>query len=623
MSCNGVFRPLPRALPAALCLSVLVVQPTARAADPQPYAVTIAKTGNAPLDQALAGSSTLSSLRTVAPVAPFALVTRAQNDVSRLEAALGGFGYYGGKVDIRIAGRPLDDPGLPDALDALPKGSIAPVAVAVTPGPIFHLRKVALTGPAPPDAVAKLAPLKPGAPAVASDVLAAQNRVETQLLEDGHAFASVGDPVAILDRNAQALDVTFPVTVGPRVDIGRIDIAGLKGMNPGFVRRRLLLHPGEQFSPSKVEAARQDLTSLGVFSSVQATAAKATGPDGTLPITFTFVERPLHVVSLGAAYSTDQGFQGTVSWTDRNLFGNAEQLILSANNSQLGGSASTAPGFDLNATFLKPDFLRRDQQLQIDAGFVDESLLAYDRRAVTGDALLNRKIDPHLTVSFGVSGEVERIVQEEESRHYALAGVPLTAKYDDTNDLLVPTRGVRATISLTPTVAVPVAGGTGGTAGFLLSQAQGSTYFDVSGNGHSVLALRAIVGSAVGASQSQLPPDKRFYAGGSATVRGYAYQTLGPLFVDDDKPTGGLSLAAATVEFRQRVYGPIGAVAFVDAGQVGTTPAPFTGTLHLGAGGGLRYYSPIGPIRLDAAVPLNKEPGGDTFELYIGLGEAF
>ena len=54
-----------------------------------------------------------------------------------------------------------------------------------------------------------------------------------------------------------------------------------------------------------------------------------------------------------------------------------------------------------------------------------------------------------------------------------------------------------------------------------------------------------------------------------------------------------------------------------------TTPAPFTGTLRLGAGAGARYYSPIGPIRLDVAVPLNRPPGGDTFELYIGLGEAF
>ena len=126
--------------------------------------------------------------------------------------------------------------------------------------------------------------------------------------------------------------------------IGPITLTGLKDVNARFIRRVLLLHPGEQFSPGKVEAARQDLTSLGVFSSVQATAATATDASGMLPITFSFVERPQYAVNLGAAYSTDLGFQGSVSWTDRNLFGNAEQLILSANNTQLGGSASKRSG---------------------------------------------------------------------------------------------------------------------------------------------------------------------------------------------------------------------------------------------------------------------------------------
>jgi translocation and assembly module TamA len=618
---RSILLPLGRGSVLALVVWGFGVEPTAHAADPQPYTVAIAPTGNGTLDQALSGSSNLVSLRQNAPVAPFALITRAQEDVSRLQTALGGFGYYDGHVDIRISGRALDDPGLPDYLEHLPANTSAPVTVAVTTGPLFHLRKVAIDGAVPPDVQAKLAPLHPGAPAVAADVLAAQGRIENQLLEDGHAFAKVNDPVAILDKPHQALDITFPATAGPRVDIGTINLAGLKDVNARFVRRILLLHPGEQFSPSKVEAARQDLTSLGVFSSVQATAAPGLNASGQLPVTFTFVERPKYAVNLGAAYSTDLGFQGSVSWTDRNLFGNAEQLILAANNTQLGGSASKAPGFDISATFIKPDFLRRDQQLQIDSHVLSESLEAYDRRAVTGEVLVTRKLDKRWTVGVGVAGEVERILQEEVSQHYALLGLPLTAKYDGSNDVLVPTSGIRANFSVTPTGAFPVSGAKS-SAGFVIAQAQGSTYFDLSGNGHSVLALRATIGSALGASQNDVPPDKRFYAGGSATVRGYKFQTVSPLF-PDTTPKGGLSLTAGTVEFRQRVWGPVGAVAFVDAGEVGSTPAPFTGTLRLGAGAGARYYSPIGPIRLDVAVPLNREPGGDTWELYIGLGEAF
>ena len=105
-------------------------------------------------------------------------------------------------------------------------------------------------------------------------------------------------------------------------------------------------------------------------------------------------------------------------------------------------------------------------------------------------------------------------------------------------------------------------------------------------------------------------------------MRGFRYQSIGPQF-PDGKPVGGLSIDAATIEFRQRLPNSFGVAAFIDAGQVGETSTPFQGTVHVGAGLGVRYYTAIGPIRLDVAVPLNKPRGGDSFELYIGLGQAF
>ena len=109
----------------------------------------------------------------------------------------------------------------------------------------------------------------------------------------------------------------------------------------------------------------------------------------------------------------------------------------------------------------------------------------------------------------------------------------------------------------------------------------------------------------------------------AATVRGYKYQSVGPLFPLDSRPVGGVSVDAATVEYRQRFGSSFGAAVFVDAGQVGTKSAPFNGTLFTGAGVGGRYYTPIGPLRVDVAVPLNKRRKDASVELYIGLGQAF
>jgi len=190
-------------------------------------------------------------------------------------------------------------------------------------------------------------------------------------------------------------------------------------------------------------------------------------------------------------------------------------------------------------------------------------------------------------------------------------------KFDDTDDLLNPTKGIRATLLLTPTQSFG-----GSSATFTLAQLSGSTYVDLSGSGRSVVALRGLVGKAFGASVFALPPDQRFYAGGSGTVRGFRYQSVGPQFPDGN-PTGGTAVSAGSVEFRQRILEHYGVVGFVDAGQVTADGAPFTSTWRVGAGIGARYYTSIGPIRLDVAIPLNRQPHGDAFELYIGIGQAF
>ncbi len=596
--------------------------PAAHAADPQPYEVKIADTGNAKLDGALADASRLEQLRKTAPVGPFPLIGRAREDVGRLVTVLQSFGYYKGRIDITIDGEELTDPALPGHL-ARSKGT-AKVKVGVSKGPQFKLGKVEIDGTVPPDARAKLK-IAPGDPAIASDVLDAGNRLLTALQEDGYALAKVPPPVAIERAKADALDITYNVTTGPKLDIGPIAITGLETLNESFIRKRLTVHAGELYQPSKIDAARRDLAKLDVVRAVTVTAADKPGPDGRLPITFKVQERPEHAVGVTGAYSTDLGGSLKLTWTHRNVFGNAERWALSGAMTGLGGTATNAIGYDLTSKLTEPDFLRRDQSLQFDLEAVQQDLDAYSQRAYTTALAINRTLSDIWKASVGIAGEHERIVQEGTTRTYRLVGFPGTLSLDTTGisgPLGEPTQGWRAALSGVPTV--PLGAGTGV---FAILQASASRYIDIgklwsAKKGQSVIAMRALLGSIVGATQLDVPPDRRFYGGGSATVRGYAYQSIGPRF-PDDKPVGGTSIDAVTIELRQRVFGDFGAVAFVDAGQVSASNVPFDGTPRVGVGVGVRYYTPIGPVRLDVAVPLDKPPGGDSFEIYIGLGQAF
>jgi translocation and assembly module TamA len=605
-----------RRIPLLLILAAVLSRsvPTL-GADPQPYSVTLKPTGNKALDAALHDASSLISLQEKAPVGGFALAERARQDVDRFQTVLRSYGYYAAKADLTIAGHPIADPGLPDIISQLPADPKAEITASFTPGTQFHLGNVSVKGAVPTNAHDKL-DLASGAPAVAADVLAARDRLLNAVREDGYPMARVELQPVTLRPSENAVDVVFDAATGPRADIGPIQINGLEAMHEDFVRRRLLLHQGEQFSPSAIDAARQDLMSLGVFSQVRMEPAGQLDAQGNLPITIAVTERKLHSVDVGVAYSTDLGINLNAGWHDRNLFGNAEQLNLTG-AVDLGGTAVNGLGYRFNAQFIKPDFLARDQQLEVDLTALKQNLKAYDQTGFIEQVVLNRKFSPHWSGSVGLLGEQEEVTQEGATNHYNLLGVPIVARYDSTNSQFDPTEGIRASIGLTPTESLG-----GRSATFFVMQASGSTYIDVSGGGRSVVALRGLVGKIAGADVFDLPPDQRFYAGGSATVRGYRYQSIGPQFPDGN-PTGGTAISAGTIEFRQRIFDSYGVVGFIDAGQVTANSAPFTGTWRVGAGVGFRYYTSIGPIRADIAVPLNKQPGGDRFELYLGLGQAF
>ena len=620
---------------------------TARAADPQRYRVVIASTEDGALDNTLRATSELVALRQSSPVSPFALIVRARGEVDRLKTVLESYGYYRSTVKIQIDGVGLNSPGLADKLAALPKDAEARVDIGFDLGPLYHLRNVTLDGTVPPT-VESAFTLKSGAPAVAAEVLAAGARLRTALQDQGYAFAKVDAPVAYEDATQPVLDVSFHVVAGQKVKIGKIALEGLVRVHESLVRRRLTLHTGQQYNPGAIEAARRDLQTLGPFSAITVKLGDAVDSTGGVPVTFVLRERLRHAVSFNPGYSSDLGGSLGVTWSDRNVFGNAEQLNLTANAINLGGgSATTGIGYDTAAKFTVPEFGHRDQTLLVETEAVKQSLQAYDQKALNAGVTLSRKLSAVWKVSAGLATSDEQIIQEEirtplssgEFIHgccdrqplllghysYTLVAVPLGVNYDSTHlasPLDDPTHGMRDSLTVRPTLALGTPN-----AEFIISQLSLASYFDLHELGlgdpdRTVLALRALAGKAQGAGQLSLPPDQRFYGGGSGTIRGYRYQSVGPLFPADKNPIGGTAIAAGTVELRHRFGADFGGAAFVDAGQVSSSFKSIASDFRIGAGFGIRYYTPIGPVRFDVAVPVERRPSDDAFEIYVGLGQA-
>ncbi len=587
----------------------------AGAADPVPYTVQFRPSGDAELDGLLKQAASLVALQKKLPAAPFALVGRARADEAQFLIVLHSLGYDAGSVDVTIDGKALDDASLLDTLTEAP--DTPPVLVLVTPHPgkLFHLGQVTFS--TLPAGFAAPRTIEPGDVARAAPVLDAQNTMRTALQNAGYAFATVSAPLALADTAHDTLNVTYTVSAGPRVDVGAVEFAGLQRTDPDWLRRHIALRPGQRFSDTAVAAARDSLLGTGVFSSVTALPQPMPDANGNVPVLFRVTEQKRHAVTIGGSYATDTGVTISASWEDRNVFRHAETLTFTIAASGLGGTGNTAPGYDVKGVFAKPDYYARGQTLTVSLEGLNESLTAYSRTALLANAGLTRPITKHLTFGYGLGFVTENVLQEYVRRNYVLVQLPLTLTYDTTDSALEPARGVRVNVDVTPTR--PIIGDAGI---FVIAQISGSTYLAVENDARGILALRALIGSIQGATQFQVPPDQRFYAGGSSTVRGYTFQTVGPLF-PNDIPEGGAAIDAGTIEFRQHIFKSFGIVPFVDAGQVSAGSAPFHGILSVGAGLGLRYYTGIGPIRVDFAVPLKRTAGSGSFGLYIGLGEAF
>jgi translocation and assembly module TamA len=563
------------------------------------YSVTI---NGAPTDAVrdlMEDSSRLEQLEDKLPPSLAALRRRAETDVEGFKKVLRSEGYYANEVALKIdnAQRPIA------------------ITFDITPGPLFRITKFDVKYQQGKDTptVPELADLgiEIGMPARSEPVVDAGTQIIVDLANRGFPDATIAKQDAIVDFATDAMEVTLTIDAGPRLYMGELKLEGLETVDEDYIRRLAEWQPGKLYDARVLDNLRRRYLRTGLFDNVRLKPREKDQPDSTVPITLIFVERDRRSIGVGASFSTSEGFGTQYYWENRNYFGEGEKLRADLTLAEIRR--------ELKLTFVKPNFKRIDQNLNASFDIRNENTEAYDEDAISAFIGLDRRWRKKWIVGAGVSAEYSKIDDSGVTENYALAGLPLTARYDSTNDLLDPTKGRRFEANLTPYLGL-----NDSTPNFVRVELDGSTYYSVLEEERLVLAARGKIGLMAGDSAGSIPANKRFYSGGGGSVRGYKYQTVGPLDSNND-PIGGRSLLEVGFEARTRITDNIGLVPFIEGGNVYESMAPdFSGEFLWGAGLGFRYYTAIGPIRFDVAVPLNRRKNvDDAYQFYISIGQAF
>jgi len=549
------------------------------------------------------------------------ILAKARNERELLVAALYEEARYDGTVEITIDGRPLDSLE-PDAV--FDTSRPVPIVVTVNSGPQFTLGNVVVTGDVGGIDPAEFGLVR-GGDASSTAVLSAENRIVRALKEQGRPLAAVGDREIIADHATKTLDVMIAFASGPIAPFGDTNVEGTETVDPEFTAYMADIERGKTYSPEDIEDARDRLLALGVFSSVTVKEADALAADGSIPVDVTVSERKHRYFGVGATFSSIDGAGVEGYWGHRNLFGRAEKLRLEGAIGRIG-DADGAKDLDYRAALLfeKPGLVGPASKFTFDIKLVSEHPDAYKRFSFSTGAGISYELTKNQTLSAQARVEYADLtdVFNPLGRRYLLISTPIEYVYDRRDDKLNPTKGWRALAFAEPTYDVESG------AAFIKTKVEGSIYQAFDSGARFVGAGRIALGSILGASLDEVPADRRFYAGGGGSVRGYAYQSIGPKIPDPTQggllvPTGGLSLAEASLELRVKVTDRIGIVPFVDAGTVSLEEFPDFSDVRVGAGIGLRYLTPFGPLRVDAAVPLDRRPGDASFGIYAGIGQAF
>ncbi len=536
----------------------------------------------------------------------------ARAEYSNLLNALYARGYYSGVIHILIDGKeaaaisPLKTPS-----------AIKTVKVVVEPGPAFRFSKTKI---APLAAGTKLPKgFAIGEAAESGVILDAVTAGVLGWRKQGNAKAKVASQSLTADHAKSTLSADISLAPGPKLRFGRLKVEGLQRMRESRVRAIAGLPEGQVYRPRDMDTAMSRLRRTGVFKSTVLVEDDAiTSPD-ILGVTAKLVEEKLRRYTFGAEIASADGLSLNGEWLHRNLFGGAERLTLSGSITNIGAQGN-GTDYTLGVNLARPATFDADTTAKVGVELGKLQEVDFDADYFSTSFGLDHVFSDSLTGSVSLSYDYARVTDVTGRTTFRAVSVPIGLIWDRRDSKTDPTRNIYASAEVKPFL------------GFGLTDSGVRATLDLRGYKalgaarRLVLAGRVQLGAVLGAGLAGTPREDLFYSGGAGTVRGQPYQSLGVDVLRDSSgatyTTGGKSFVGGSLEARVKVSQSFGVVGFFDVGRVDAGGFFSDGSLQSGAGLGIRYATPVGPIRLDVAAPVSGTTGSGV-QIYVGLGQAF
>lgn len=516
------------------------------------------------------------------------------------------------------------------------------INILIDEGPPTRVRTVRLAGERPPQLpseqalLAKL-PLQPQQRITKAAFDQSKEYLLSRLQDTGYARAQIV-PRTEVDTQAHTADVTFTLLPAPRTTFGRLSIVGAKRVRERAIRRQLSVSEGQTYNAKALTASVDAIYALGMFNAVTPRMRNLEQVDEPLDIDIEVRERKTRHLRLGFGFSSIDRFRLLAQWTHRNLFGGAQRLVVSAKmasfEQELEGRLQFPYFLHRRMWLTQTVFMRNEQEINTDPLGLADTLFKvkdpqpnYDLLRLGGETRVGYRLTRVLSGFAGlelslndfrhIDPTIVAVAGEEDVKDNVLLIQFIELQRNTRDNLLNPTRGIllrgrfehstQALLSDVNFIKV------------LLEARHYQLLWD-----RVILATRLQLGGIQPYGESaDVPVNVRFLAGGPGSVRGFALNRLGPLDVDGD-PIGGSSLIEGSVELRFPLLGDLGGALFVDFGNVFHDAFTYRlNDLRYAVGPGLRYNTPIGPLRLDVGIIVDRREDEPFGRVEFSIGQAF